>query len=77
MDGLVMARVTLVRVTDTPRDHVVPVIRGGLEKVTDATERAFTELRKAMRACAIFQRLTEEARAQIGRDVFEVRAARD
>jgi hypothetical protein len=45
MDTLVMLRVALLLGMDAPRDHVVDVIRGGLEKVTDKTEQSFTVFR--------------------------------
>ena len=56
LDLLVMTSAALILIMNASRNHVPPVIRGGLEKTIGATERAFTGLREAVRACSTFAR---------------------
>jgi len=74
LDLLVITRAALLPIMNTPRDYVPPVIRDGVEKTTDATERVFTELREAVRACATFQRISDDERCAIEKVAFQVKA---
>jgi hypothetical protein len=72
MDGLVMAHAALVVGINAPREYVAPVMRDGLERTCDATERVFTGFREAVRACPTFQRVSDGERFAIEKIVFRV-----
>ena len=72
MDGLVMCRATLMIAINAPRDLVVPVIRDGLERTTNAVEQLFTDAREQVRACPTFGRLQIGEQREIENQLFNV-----
>ena len=77
MDGLVMAHVAVVVGLNTPRDGLVSDDRFEVERACNFAEQKFSELREAVRTCPTFRALIAAERAQIERDVFEVRPPRE
>ena len=58
------------------REQLDPESRAVLERECDKTERIFTALREAVRACPTFARLSDEERGLIERVIFNVRVER-
>ena len=75
MDALVRIRAALLPLLNVPRQFVPAVIRDGLEKTTNTTERSFTDFRELVRSCPTFARIDADVRAEIERRLFEIWAA--
>lgn len=71
MDRLLCVHAAVTLAIDYPHMPGDP-LRGELEKVTDTTERAFTELREAVRSCRTFRRLCEGDQRRIENVLFEL-----
>lgn len=73
MDGLVGTHAGLVVGINMPRKHLDPESRALLERECDKTERVFTTLREAVRACPTFKALSVGEQLMIERVIFDVR----
>jgi Arc/MetJ family transcription regulator len=58
MDALVVAHVALMIAINAPREFVAAVLRTELERMTNAHEQMFSELRELLRASPTFARLS-------------------
>ncbi len=72
MDGLALARASLMENVAVPRSALTPLLRGEVEKMTNAVEGLFTVLREAVRRSAAFHRVDDHVQAQIEREMLEL-----
>jgi hypothetical protein len=71
MDALLQTHAAVTLCIKAPRSPANP-LRDHLERVTDATERAFTEARESVRGCETFRSLCPGDQRRIEAVLFEV-----
>lgn len=73
MNALVIGRVAVANLFNTPRGGLPGPLLHEFERTTNAVEQLFTVGREALRSCPTFTALAATDRAKIERELFEVR----